>query len=50
MPRTVNPDHMRANDEINFETLNEDMRILENVKPLDYGNSSGFPEFCGKLY
>lgn len=49
LPKAENPEHMKANAEIDFEITAEDMAILKNVKPLDYGDASGFPVFGGKL-
>ena len=49
LPKSANPEHMKANSEINFEITPEDMETLKKMKPLDYGNASVFPVFGGKI-
>jgi diketogulonate reductase-like aldo/keto reductase len=49
LPKTSNPDHMKANAELDFVISDEDMEILKQVKPLDYGEASVFPVFGGKF-
>ena len=50
LPKTANPDHMKANAEVDFEISPEDMEILKNFKKIEsYGASSGFPVYGGKL-
>lgn len=49
LPKSANPEHMKANSEIDFEISPEDMEILKKMKPLDYGDASIFPVFGGKM-
>lgn len=49
LPKSANPEHMKANSEINFKISPEDMEILKKMKPLDYGDASIFPVFGGKM-
>lgn len=50
LPKTVNPEHMKTNAEVDFEISAEDMEMLKNFKEIaDYGESSGFPVYGGKL-
>lgn len=50
LPKTANPNHMKANAEVDFEISPEDMEILKNFKKIEsYGASSGFPVYGGKL-
>lgn len=50
IPKTVNPDHMRINAELDFVISDADMETLKNVEPIqDYGEHSYFPVFGGKL-
>ena len=50
LPKTANPEHMKANAEVNFEISPEDMETLKNFKKIEsYGASSGFPVYGGKL-
>lgn len=48
LPKTVNPDHMRANAQVDFEITEEDMQRLRNLHERDYGDSSAFPVYSGK--
>lgn len=49
LPKTSNPAHMSENAELNFVISEQDMKILQNTKPLkDYGEFSSFPVFSGK--
>lgn len=49
LPKTANPDHMRANGAVDFTISHEDMEVLKAMKPLkDYGEFSAFPVFSGK--
>ncbi len=49
LPKTANPDHMRANADVGFTISEEDMETLKNIEPIkDYGESSRFPVFGGK--
>lgn len=50
LPKTANPAHMKANGEVDFEISSEDMEALKRVDKIeDYGDSSYFPVFGGKL-
>ncbi len=50
LPKTANPDHMRSNGEVEFTISDEDMDILKHIDRIrDYGDSSFFPVFGGKL-
>ena len=50
IPKTANPEHMKTNAEVYFEISAEDMEMLKNFKEIaDYGESSGFPVYGGKL-
>ena len=50
LPKTANPKHMASNADVEFEISEEDMEILKHVERIkDYGDSSFFPVFGGKL-
>ena len=50
LPKTANPEHMKSNSELGFTISDEDMELLKNIERIkDYGNSSFFPVFGGKL-
>ena len=50
LPKTANPDHMRSNGEVDFTISDGDMEILKHIERIkDYGDSSFFPVFGGKL-
>ena len=50
LPKTANPDHMKANADIDFIISDEDMEVLKNIDHIDnYGEHSFFPVFGGKL-
>lgn len=50
LPKTVNPEHMKSNADVDFVISDEDMEILKKVEKIDnYGDSSFFPVFGGKL-
>ena len=50
LPKTANPDHMKSNGEVDFVISDEDMAILKSIERIrDYGDSSFFPVFGGKL-
>ena len=50
LPKTANPVHMKSNGELDFEITEEDMTVLKNIEKIkDYGDSSFFPVFGGKL-
>ena len=48
LPKSVNPEHMKQNAELNFAISDEDMKTLENIHNFNYGSSSHFPVFGGK--
>jgi diketogulonate reductase-like aldo/keto reductase len=48
LPKTANPEHMRANAEVDFEITDEDMAMLRDLRAQDYGESSAFPVYSGK--
>ncbi len=50
LPKTVNPEHMRTNADVDFVISDEDMEILKNVEHIkDYGEHGFFPVFGGKM-
>lgn len=50
LPKTANPEHMKANAEVDFIISDEDMLFLKTIKQIDhYGEHSFFPVFGGKL-
>ena len=50
LPKTANPEHMRANADVDFVISEEDMQILKDIKHIDnYGEHSFFPVFGGKF-
>ena len=50
LPKTANPAHMKTNGDVEFTISAEDMEILKHVEHIsDYGDSSFFPVFGGKL-
>ena len=50
LPKTGNPEHMKSNAEVDFEISEQDMEVLKNFKKIEnYGESSGFPVYGGKL-
>ncbi len=50
LPKTANPDHMRANAAIDFAISDADMQTLLGLAPMtDYGDASVFPVFGGRL-
>ncbi|MDH6293423.1 aldo/keto reductase [Rhodococcus opacus] len=48
LPKTANPEHMRANAEVDFVVSDKDMDALKNLHAQDYGDSSAFPVYSGK--
>ena len=48
LPKSVNPEHMKQNAELNFDISEDDMTTLEDIHNFDYGTSSHFPVFGGK--
>ena len=50
LPKTANPGHMKSNGEVEFTISDEDMETLKHIEHIrDYGDSSFFPVFGGKL-
>lgn len=50
LPKTANPDHMKSNAQMDFVISDEDMEALKNMEHIkDYGESSGFPVYGGKM-
>lgn len=48
LPKTANPDHMKANAALDFCISEEDMRVLKAMDFNEYGEFSMFPVFSGK--
>lgn len=48
LPKTANPEHMRANADVDFEITDTDMNALRDLRDMDYGDHSAFPVFSGK--
>lgn len=49
LPKTANPEHMKANAELDFMISSEDMELLGKMERIkDYGEYSNFPVFGGK--
>ena len=48
LPKSVNPEHMKQNSELNFDISEDDMATLEKINSFNYGSSSHFPVFGGK--
>jgi diketogulonate reductase-like aldo/keto reductase len=48
LPKTANPEHMRANAQVDFEISDTDMHALLNLDDKDYGEHSYFPVYSGK--
>ena len=48
LPKSVNPEHMKQNSELNFDISEDDMTTLEKISSFNYGSSSHFPVFGGK--
>ncbi|MEZ5186163.1 MAG: aldo/keto reductase [Candidatus Nanopelagicales bacterium] len=50
LPKTVNPEHMRNNAEVDFVISDQDMESLKKTDKIeDYGDASIMPVFGGKL-
>lgn len=50
LPKTANPAHMRDNADVDFRISEADMEALKGAERIkDYGDSSFFPVFGGKL-
>lgn len=48
LPKTANPDHMKANADVDFEISADDMETLKALEDRDYGEASVFPVYSGK--
>lgn len=48
LPKTANPEHMRANARVDFVISDEDIDALRNLDQKDYGEHSAFPVYSGK--
>ncbi|QDP96314.1 aldo/keto reductase [Microlunatus elymi] len=48
LPKTANPEHLRANAEVDFEISDADMSVLRDLRDVDYGEHSAFPVYSGK--
>lgn len=48
LPKTVNPEHMRSNAQLDFVISDGDLEALRNMPAQDYGDSSAFPVYSGK--
>ncbi len=48
LPKTANPDHLRANAQVDFVITDEDMQALRDIRARDYGEHSDFPVYSGK--
>ncbi len=47
LPKTANPQHMKANAAVDFTVANEDMRALQSMEKIkDYGKDGYFPVFA----
>ena len=50
LPKTVNPEHMKTNTDVDFVISEEDMEVLKNMEKIKgYGEHGFFPVFGGKL-
>ncbi|MCI1649068.1 aldo/keto reductase [Bifidobacterium tibiigranuli] len=48
LPKTANPEHMRANAQVDFAISGDDMDALKALDAKDYGEDAAFPVFSGK--
>lgn len=48
LPKTVSPEHMRSNAEIDFVISDDDVAALRDLQDVDYGESRAFPVYSGK--
>lgn len=48
LPKTANPDHLRANAQVDFVISDDDMALLRALEDRDYGRASMFPVYSGK--
>lgn len=49
LPKTANPDHLRENASVDFQIASADLETLKSADAINYGASSHFPVFSGKL-
>ena len=50
LPKTANPQHMKANADVDFVISESDLNFLKNMEQIkDYGEHSKFPVFGGKI-
>lgn len=49
LPKTANPDHLRENASVDFQIAAADLETLKVADAINYGTSSHFPVFSGKL-
>lgn len=48
LPKSVNPEHMKNNAEVDFEISDKDMEVLKNIAKIkDYGQARNMPVFGG---
>jgi diketogulonate reductase-like aldo/keto reductase len=48
LPKTANPNHMRANADVDFVIADDDMELLKSLEQIeDYGEASVFPVYAG---
>lgn len=48
LPKTANPEHMRANAAVDFAISDDDMAAMRALDQRDYGQHSRFPVYSGK--
>ena len=48
LPKSANPEHMRANAQVDFVISDADMDALRDLTARDYGKHSRFPVYSGK--
>ena len=48
LPKTANPQHMRANAQVDFVISDEDIDALRTLVQKDYGEHSAFPVYSGR--
>ena len=48
LPKTVNPEHMRSNADVDFEISGGDTAVLRGLDDVDYGEYSAFPVYSGR--
>ena len=46
LPKTADPDHMRSNADVDFRITEDDMRTLQAIGPIDYGDATRFPVYA----